>query len=69
MKYWTFAEYKQNRIDAAESRNNTNTWTKTHQIKPQYSVWGWIKAVCRFYFTKASKETILNPDSLDFSDM
>ena len=44
MNYWTFSEYKQNRIDAA-------------------------KSICRFYFTKAPRETMLISDSLDFSDM
>jgi hypothetical protein len=66
---FSFFEYRQNSIDAVESRNNTHAWTKAHPIKPQYSVWGWIKSIFRFYFSKKPKDEKLNSENLDFANM
>ena len=63
---FTWKQYKQNRIDAVNSRNNTNAWTKAHSVKPAISFIGWFKSVIRCTFAGKPKYEVLKSEEINF---
>jgi len=64
--FWTWKQYKKNRIDAANNRNNTNTWFKSHPVKPRISFQEWFNSV-KIYFTQ--KEEVCEEIDITFDNL